>query len=267
MKKLTGLRRRLTYANVIATLALFFALTGGAMAGVKYLVAADTIPATSDLAGSTYGNPQIAAGKVTSDKIANGAITSSKFDSSALAPNADKLDGLDSSAFALAGSSYTKGESDARYLGINAKAADSALLDGKTLSEVRSGIDAATLDGKNASAFGAPTTAFPAAGGTHVGTGYTTVASRTLPAGTYVVLALAEGSSPSTSSSACNLEGSAAAFLDGAVTETFGHFNLPLMAVVTYAAPGPISVSCTILGAGGGGASASIVAVRVDSVG
>ncbi len=43
---LTGLRRRLSYANVMVTLALFLAafflaLTGGAMAGAKYLTAND----------------------------------------------------------------------------------------------------------------------------------------------------------------------------------------------------------------------------------
>jgi hypothetical protein len=157
MKKLVGLRRRLTYANVIATLALFFAMTGGAMAGAKFIVATDTIPATSDLAGSTYGNPQIAAGKVTTNKIANGAITSSKFDASAVAPNADKLDGLDSSAFAGAGNSYTKSESDARYLGINAKAADSDQLDGKDSTDFlgvnSKAADSDTLDGKDSTAF------------------------------------------------------------------------------------------------------------------
>jgi hypothetical protein len=94
-----GLRGRLSYANVMATLAFFFALTGGAMAGAKYITTSDTIPSTSDLAGSTYGNPLIAAGKVTSSKIADGAITSSKFDAAAKAPNADLLDGIDSSQF------------------------------------------------------------------------------------------------------------------------------------------------------------------------
>jgi hypothetical protein len=157
MKKLVGLRRRLTYANVIATLALFFAMTGGAMAGAKFIVATDTIPATSDLAGSTYGNPQIAAGKVATNKIATGAITSSKFDASAVAPNADKLDGLDSSAFAGAGSSYTKSESDARYLGINDKAADSDLLDGLDSSSFlgvnAKAADSDRLDGKDSTDF------------------------------------------------------------------------------------------------------------------
>lgn len=83
-----GLRGRLSYANVMATLALFFALTGGAMAGTKYLQATDPIT-TGDLAGSTYGNPI----------VADGAINSAKFAPTAKAPDADKLDGIDSTAF------------------------------------------------------------------------------------------------------------------------------------------------------------------------
>ena len=85
---LRSLRGRLSYANVMATLAFFFALTGGAMAGVKYLTASDPINA-GDLAGSTYGTPVIAAG----------AITSAKFAPTAKAPDADTLDGIDSTAF------------------------------------------------------------------------------------------------------------------------------------------------------------------------
>lgn len=76
------MRQRLSYANVIATLALFFALTGGAMAANKYLMAGDQIT-QGDLAGSTYGNPVIAAG----------AITSAKFNSAAVAPNSTQLSG------------------------------------------------------------------------------------------------------------------------------------------------------------------------------
>jgi hypothetical protein len=98
IQRFHGLQRRLSYANVMATLAFFFALTGAATAGVKYIATTDPIPSTSDLTG-TYGNPLIGTGKVTTAKIADGAITSAKFDSSALAPNADKLDGIDSSQF------------------------------------------------------------------------------------------------------------------------------------------------------------------------
>jgi hypothetical protein len=83
-----GLRRRLSYANVMATLAFFFALTGGSMAATKYLTANDPINA-GDLAGSTYGTPVIAAGK----------ITSAKFAPTAKAPDADTLDGIDSTQF------------------------------------------------------------------------------------------------------------------------------------------------------------------------
>jgi hypothetical protein len=83
-----GLRGRLSYANVMATLAFFFALTGGAMAAPKYLTANDPINA-GDLAGSTYGTPVIAAGK----------ITSAKFAPTAKAPDADNLDGIDSTQF------------------------------------------------------------------------------------------------------------------------------------------------------------------------
>src|SRR4051794_10250812 len=89
-----GLRRRLSYANVMATLAFFFALTGGSMAATKYLSASDPINA-GDLAGSTYGNPVIAPLTVTTGKIADGAITSAKFASGATAPRASTLGGLD----------------------------------------------------------------------------------------------------------------------------------------------------------------------------
>jgi hypothetical protein len=72
----------------VALLALFFALTGGAVAANNYIRSTDPITA-GDLQGSTYGNPAIAAG----------AIGTSKFAAGAKAPNADLLDGIDSAGF------------------------------------------------------------------------------------------------------------------------------------------------------------------------
>jgi hypothetical protein len=107
-----GLRGRLSYANVMATLAFFFALTGGAMATGKYLTANDPINA-GDLAGSTYGTPVIADGK----------ITSAQFAPTAKAPDAETLDGIDSTAFL---SGYVGGSSDDSTVSVPAGAQGTA---------------------------------------------------------------------------------------------------------------------------------------------
>jgi hypothetical protein len=95
-----GLRGRLSYANVIATVALFFALTGVATAGVKYLTANDPIPSSSDLSG-TYGNPLIGANKVTGAKVLDNSLTGADIDESSLGtvPRAGTADTAGISAF------------------------------------------------------------------------------------------------------------------------------------------------------------------------
>jgi hypothetical protein len=93
MSKLNALAGRLTYANVVATLALFVALGGASYAAIK-------IPKNS------VGTKHIKKGAITTDKIRNGAIGSGKIKNGSLTeddfdelpegePGRDGLDGLD----------------------------------------------------------------------------------------------------------------------------------------------------------------------------
>jgi hypothetical protein len=60
--------------QLVAFVALFFALGGTALAANDFITAKETIPA-GDLAGSTYGDPLIAAGKVTNAKLQNPSLS------------------------------------------------------------------------------------------------------------------------------------------------------------------------------------------------
>ncbi|WP_203337693.1 hypothetical protein [Nocardioides limicola] len=66
-------RRRLTYANVVSTLALFAALTGGGVATASHLTVR-----TNDIVKGAVTTPKLAGGAVKSGKIAGGAVTSGK---------------------------------------------------------------------------------------------------------------------------------------------------------------------------------------------
>ena len=76
------LRGRLTYANVLATLALFFALGGFATAApTKFLAIGAT--AGGDLAG-TYPDPEIAGNAVDGADVADDSLTGADIDESTL---------------------------------------------------------------------------------------------------------------------------------------------------------------------------------------
>ena len=77
---MTKIKSRLTYANVVATIAVFLALGGGAIAAIK-------IPKKSvgakQLKASAVTEPKIANNAVTKDKIGDGAVTGAKLASGA----------------------------------------------------------------------------------------------------------------------------------------------------------------------------------------
>ena len=129
----TWVRSHLTYANVMVTILAFLVLGGGTALGA-FVVSnngqvgpntiaghkpfpgqhSNIIPGTlnaKDLAASAVTGPNLAAGAVTGPKIANNAVTGAKVSDNSLTgadvnessldvvPNADKLDGLDSTSF------------------------------------------------------------------------------------------------------------------------------------------------------------------------
>lgn len=60
--------------HAVAYVALFFALSGTALAGTSYITKSEKIT-KGDLTGSTYGDPVIAAGKVTNKKLQQSSLT------------------------------------------------------------------------------------------------------------------------------------------------------------------------------------------------
>jgi len=110
---MTPLRRHLNYANVVATLALVFAMSGGALAANHYLI------------NSTKQIKPSVLKKLKGNKGARGV------------PGTKGLTGatgtVNTSNF------FTKTESDGRYLGAGAKALDSAKLGGIPAGEYTTG--------------------------------------------------------------------------------------------------------------------------------
>jgi hypothetical protein len=98
------LRQRLTYANVVSSLALFLVLTGGAAYAAKKIgshqlrggaVTTAKIKrnavTTSKIANGAVKTSKIAPGNVTSGKLATGSITAEKLAPGFVAPAAERL--------------------------------------------------------------------------------------------------------------------------------------------------------------------------------
>jgi len=118
------IRQRLTYANVMSSIAVFFVL-GGATAFAATKIGANELKANSVLTGkikkeavtgSKVKNAAITTGKlangaVTTDKIADRAVTGAKINATTIgkvphAANADTVGGLTPAQLSVAGSAY-----------------------------------------------------------------------------------------------------------------------------------------------------------------
>src|SRR4051794_19771168 len=121
LASMSRLRSRLTYANVMATVAVFIALGGSATAAV--LITGKNVK-DGTLTGKDIKNSSIG-----SVDVKDGTLLPKDFRGARL-PAGPKGDTgtVDTSNF------YDKGASDARFLGLGAKAADSSLLGGKASS-------------------------------------------------------------------------------------------------------------------------------------
>ncbi len=84
------IRKRLTFANVVACIALFVALGGASYAATR-------------LPKNSVGSKQLKKNAVTTAKIKNGAVTGAKIKTSSLGtvPNASSLGGLPASSYAI----------------------------------------------------------------------------------------------------------------------------------------------------------------------
>ncbi len=84
---LRNIRKRLTYANVVATIALFLALSAGAAYAGAFVTSEDIVDGQVkrvDLADSAVGTSNLGGGAVTSAKVRDGSLTGADVDESTL---------------------------------------------------------------------------------------------------------------------------------------------------------------------------------------
>ncbi len=120
---MSNLRARLSYANVMATVAVFLALGGGAYAATQ-------------LKKNSVGTKQLKNNAVTGEKVKDGSLTGADINSQSLGlvPNAAHASNADSAAQA-SNSAALQGHPASDFLGANSQATDSARLGGHTPSE------------------------------------------------------------------------------------------------------------------------------------
>ena len=145
------LRGRLTYANVMATIAVFIALGGAAYAAVK-------------LPKNSVGTKQLKNGAVTAEKVQSGSLTGTQINASTLGtvPNATHAVSADSATQAEQ-ANLLQGKHASDFLGASATAANSNQLEGHPASDFLSASGTAQnsnqLGGLGASSYlGAPVT-------------------------------------------------------------------------------------------------------------
>lgn len=130
------MRSKLSYANVMATIAIFIALGGSSYAAITITgknVKNNSLTGADIKNNSLRGN-DIGAEAVNSDDVKNGALLAVDFKSGQL-PQGPKGDKGETGAKGETGtvdtsSFYDKAQSDARYLATTGKAADADKLDG-----------------------------------------------------------------------------------------------------------------------------------------
>jgi hypothetical protein len=105
---MTKLHGGLSYANVMATIAVFIALGGASYAALKL---PKNSVGTRQLKKKAVTTAKIRREAVTRAKVRKGTLTGAQIKASTLGtvPNADRLDGRDSSDFALAGETQSSG--------------------------------------------------------------------------------------------------------------------------------------------------------------
>jgi hypothetical protein len=125
------IRRGFTYANVMASVAVFIALGSGAYAAAQ-------------LGRNSVGTRQLKNGAVNGAKVKDGSLTGADINSESLGlvPNAGHANGADVSANAAA----LQGHGPSSFLGVDAKAADSARLEGHEAREFAAVMTAKTQD-------------------------------------------------------------------------------------------------------------------------